>query len=139
MNHSEFQDTLLNHAPPIDLSFLDFSTQNNTIHLDKKLETINIKADEKDITYTKLERFVTKNDDVIFKQHFGFLNLILQNEEMTSKLAINLVEKMLLLEIHKMTAFKYQKQIQELQYLDKPFKDKLMKKLFTKLTSSNQN
>ncbi len=139
MNHSEFQDTLLNHALPIDLSFLDFSTQNNTIHLDKKLETINIKADEKDITYTKLERFVTKNDDVIFKQHFGFLNLILQNEEMTSKLAINLVEKMLLLEIHKMTAFKYQKQIQELQYLDKPFKDKLMKKLFTKLTSSNQN
>ena len=133
MNHSEFQDTLLNHAPPIDLSFLDFSTPNNTIHLD------NIKADEKEITYTKLERFVTKNDDVIFKQHFGFLNLILQNEEMTSKLAINLVEKMLLLEIHKMTAFKYQKQIQELQYLDKPFKDKLMKKLFTKLTSSNQN
>ena len=58
---------------------------------------------------------------------------------MTSKLAINLVEKMLLLEIHKMTAFKYQKQIQELQYLDKPYKDKLMKKLFTKLTSSNQN
>lgn len=139
MNHSEFQDTLLNQVPPIDLSFLDFSTQNNTIRLDKKLETMNIKADEKDITYTKLERFVTKNDDVIFKQHFGFLNLILQNEEMTSKLAINLVEKMLLLEIHKMTAFKYQKQIQELQYLDKPFKDKLMKKLFTKLTSSNQN